>query len=273
MEVYRENMNHDHDQPTKKWALKLRWRVFLHSCDVSWLHKGSSLWNTIKVFGHLARCVCCGAMIYRGWDRRNKAFLRPIVGAVVRQIWPPAFLEAAQLSLGKNLKATQRRSTKASHRWPCTPELHQVEALISIICFVYCDGAEFKWVPLPNSDVKLITFPTLLCATWKRSAPPTKNCNNFQFSTWISSSNEEISSSNEELQPGSAPPTENGSNFQTATLLTICRLNLFPARQIIVLCGLWPGPRHDICQKWLSNSRCPSGPAKYQLCLALVCKL
>ena len=138
--------------------------------------KGSALWNTIKVFGHLVRCVCCGAMIYRGSDRRNKAFLRPIVGprvAVVRQIWPQhswkpqkTQLAGAQLSLGKNLKATQRRSTKASRRWPCTPGLHQVEPLISIICFVYCDGVEFKWLPLPNSDVKLITFSTLLCATW-----------------------------------------------------------------------------------------------------------
>ena len=37
--------------------------------------------------------------------------------------------------------------------------------MISIICLVYCDGAEFKWVPLPNPDVKLITFSTLLCAS------------------------------------------------------------------------------------------------------------
>ena len=44
------------------------------------------------------------------------------------------------------------------------------------------------------------------------------------------------------MQPRSAPTTENGSNFQTATLLTICRLNLFPALQIIVLYSLWPGP-------------------------------
>ena len=45
--------------------------------------------KTIKVFGHLVRCVCCSrAMIYVGPDRRNKAVLRPIVApwvAVVRR--------------------------------------------------------------------------------------------------------------------------------------------------------------------------------------------
>ena len=71
------------------------------------------------------------------------------------------------------------------------------------------------------------------------------------------------------MQPRSAPTTENGSNFQTATLLMICHLNLFPARQIIVLCGLWPGPRRQIstlpgpCLQVVTDKDDENGKDKY----------
>ena len=83
--------------------------------------------NTINVFGHLVRCVCVeGGHDLQGFRQEEQSLFTAHCGSVGRRgqtNLTPAFLElpqktqlTAQLSLGKNLKAAQRRTKASAHR-------------------------------------------------------------------------------------------------------------------------------------------------------------
>ena len=128
----------------------------------------------------------------------------------------PSILGSRTAVTGKELKShTKKRHKGFTQMTMHTIRALEVEALISIICFVYCDGAEFKWAPLPNSDVKLITFPTLLCAK-PGSAPPTKNGSNFQDVTDKDDKNGKDKYTIQIMHPRSVPPTKNATKISSS---------------------------------------------------------